>query len=194
MNNIDEAIHKFKNGKIGIFPTDTAFGIGCRMDDKDAVKKVFEIRNRPSEKAVLVLVSSIKMAEEYVEEIPYDVREKLLSKYWPGGLTVILKCRKDKVMPIVRSNGETLAIRLPDSRKLLEIIEKVGVPIIAPSANISGGKTPLTLDEVSKELQSRVDFVLSGSCTIKGVSTIVDCSKKPWEIVREGVVELADSL
>lgn len=189
-NDLESAIENFRKGKIGIFPTDTAFGIGCIMDSEDSVKKVFEIRNRSKEKAVLVLVSSIEMAQEYLEEIPKDVKDEILNKYWPGGVTVILKCQKDKVSEIVRSGGDTLAVRLPDHKGLVSIIEKVGVPVIAPSANISGGKTPVLLSEVSDILKEEVDFVLSGVCTIKGVSTIIDCSKKDWEILRQGVVKI----
>lgn len=184
---VEKAIKYLKNGKIGIFPTDTAFGIGCRMDDEEAVRRVYKIRNRPEEKALLVLVSSLQMAEEYVF-IGDEVREKLINKYWPGGLTLILRCNEEIVPGIVRAGGETLAVRMPGHEVLRNIIEKVGVPIVAPSANFSGYPTPLKLSEVDKKLQNMVDFVLSGVCTMKGVSTIIDCAKKPWITVRQGVL------
>lgn len=183
-------INNFKNGKVGIFPTDTAFGIGCRMDDEKAVKRVYKIRNRPKEKALLVLVSSIGMAEKYVF-IPEDVKTKLINKYWPGALTIILKCKEEKVLPIVRSNGETLAVRLPNHKILTNIIEKVGVPIVAPSANFSGEKTPTVSLDIDRKLKNMVDFAMSGMCTMNGVSTIIDCTKKPWKIVRQGVVGIS---
>ena len=180
-------VQYFKNGKVGIFPTDTAFGIGCRMDDERAVKRVYSIRNRPEEKALLVLVSSVEMAEEYVF-INDEERHELIEKYWPGGLTVILKCKKEKVLPIVRSNGETLAVRMPDHEVLRNIIKKVGVPIIAPSANFSGKQTPFKLSEIDEKLKAKVDFILPGMCTMKGVSTIIDATVLPWRIVRQGVL------
>jgi L-threonylcarbamoyladenylate synthase len=186
------AIKLLKEGKIGIFPTDTAFGIGCRMDKPTSIKKIYEIRKRPHEKALLALVSTVEMAEKYVY-INADVKEKLIKKYWPGGLTLILKCKKENVPEIVRAGKDTLAVRLPDNKKIVEIIEKVGVPIVAPSANFSGYKTPLKLSQVDKNLLPKVDFVLAGVCTMEGVSTIVDCTKDKWEIVRKGVIRISNS-
>lgn len=189
MNNFEEIVKGLKEGKIGIFPTDTAYGIGCRMDNASAVERVFAIRKRPLEKAVLVLVSSVEMAEQYVN-IPPEVRAKLVDAHWPGGLTIILNCDTDKVPAIVRSEGTTLAIRLPDHPALVKIIESLGVPLIAPSANFSTEKTPLSFEEVDENLKSQVDFVMTGVCTIKGVSTIVDATVNPWKIVRQGVVNV----
>lgn len=183
-------VNNFRKGKIGVFPTDTAYGIGCRIDDLRSVARVFKIRNRPKEKAVLILASNIEMARKYVEYIPKDVEQKLLAKYWPGGLTVIFRCKKDKVADIVRANGETIAIRIPDHSELKSIIEEINVPIIAPSANLSGEQTPLALNEVSQKITSKVDFVMGGSCTIRGVSTLIDVTKKPWQVIREGVVDV----
>ncbi len=191
MNNkdIENAIENLKAGKVGIFPTDTAYGIGCRMDDENAVKHVYKLRNRPEEKALLILVSSVEMAEKYVE-IPEEVRKKLIEKYWPGGLTIILNCKTEKVPGIVRANGETLAVRFPYHIDLQEVIDKLGVPIVAPSANFSGESTPVQLNRISPELISKVDFILPGMCTMEGVSTIVDTTVQPWKIMREGVVRI----
>ncbi len=185
-----DATKMFSEGKIGIFPTDTAYGIGCRMDDPKAVNKIYEFRNRPREKALLVLASTIEMASKYVL-MEDDVKNKL-QKYWPGGLTVILKCKKENVCENVRANGDTLAVRVPDNRELCEIIQEVGVPIVAPSANYSGQPTPLRFEDVDKNLAGKVDFVLKGMCTMEGVSTIVDATVVPWEIVRQGVVDISN--
>jgi len=181
----EQAVTLLKEGKIGVFPTDTAYGIGCRMDSKSAVKKVFEIRNRPEEKAMIVLVGSIKMAEEYAEFSP-EVKEKIIDNYWPGPLTIVLTCKKKKVPSIVRADGDTLALRFPDNTELLEIINQVGVPLIAPSANFSGEDTPFSSQEVDRELLKLVDFAIAGECTMKKVSTIIDCSSSKWSIIREG--------
>ena len=188
MNN-DDAIQNFTEGKVGIFPTDTAYGIGCRIDDAAAVERIYKIRSRPEEKALLALVSSVKMAKQYVE-ISHELEEKLIDKYWPGGLTIILNCNEEKIPSVVRANGSTLAVRWPDHKELCKIIEAVGVPIVAPSANLSGGETPLDLFEVDKALIDSVDFSISGVCTIRGVSTIIDTTVTPWKIIREGVVEI----
>lgn len=187
--NDDEIIKNFKDGKVGIFPTDTAFGMGCRIDEVSAIERIYKIRNRPEEKALLALVSSVEMAEQYIT-IPREVKVQLIEKYWPGGLTIILNCYQEKIPSIVRANGPTLAVRWPDHSKLCRIIELVGVPIVAPSANFSGEKTPHSLDEVDRTLLEAVDFTVSGMCTIKGVSTIIDATVTPWKIVRQGVVSV----
>lgn len=188
-DNIQDIAEKFKKGKIGIFPTDTAFGIGCRMDNSEAVKKIYAIRNRPAEKSLLVLVSSIKMAQEYVY-IDDEVHKKLIDNYWPGGLTIIFPSIKGKIIPAVNANGTTLAIRLPDNDFLREVIERVGVPIVAPSANFSGENTPFEISEIDPALIQKVDFVVDGMCTMKGVSTIIDVTKKPWKVIRKGIVDI----
>ncbi len=192
-NNIDDVVKKIKEGKIGIFPTDTAYGIGCRADNEEAVKKIYKIRNRPQEKALLILVSSVAMASEYAE-VGVDVKEKLIDRYWPGGLTIILPCKTEKIPPAVRAGGPTIAIRLPNNPMICEVIEKVGVPVVAPSANFSGDPTPLSLEEVNKELLKEVDFVLPGVCTMKGISTIIDTTVSPWKVEREGVIQLDETI
>ena len=186
---INKAVEVLNSGGIVIFPTDTAFGIGCRIDDEKAVKRVFEIKKRDYSKPLLALVDSMEMAREYVS-ILEGVKQKLLDKYWPGGLTVFLKCNLEKVPSVVRSGTESLAVRLPDHDEIRNIISQVGVPILATSANISGEKTPYLLSEVSNELISKVDFVLEGECTLKKQSTIIDCTANPWKIVRKGAVEV----
>jgi L-threonylcarbamoyladenylate synthase len=187
--NPDELVESLKNGKIAIFPTDTAYGIGCRIDNTESVRKLFEVRNRPENKPMLALVSNSEMAEQYLQPLSSEVRSTM-KKYWPGGLTLILYCNKVRVPSVVRANGETLAVRMPDHKIMRAVIEKVGVPILAPSANMSGGQTPFELSDVDSELLEKVDLVFDGECTLKGQSTIIDCSANQWKTVREGVVKL----
>lgn len=188
--NIQEAIKILKDGGIVIFPTDTAFGIGCRMDNEDAVRKLFKIRKRSRNKAVPVLAESIDMIREYVKGIPQDV-EKLMEKYWPGGITIILRCNRVKVPSLVRGGGENLGIRIPDNKIIKTIISKVGKPILAPSANFSGDKTPYRFEELDKKLVELADFVISGATNGERLaSTVLDCTVKPWKIIREGVVHI----
>ena len=191
MKNIEKAIKILKEGGIVIFPTDTAYGIGCRIDAVESVKKVFDIKKRDYSKALLALVDSMEMAKEYVS-IPKSIREKVLNVYWPGGLTVFLKCNLEKVPSIVRSGEESLAIRLPDHKDIRNIIKQVGVPILATSANFSGEPTPYSMSEVNKALISQVDFVLNGECTFRKQSTILDCTVEPWKIIRQGAIRISN--
>lgn len=188
--NSADAVEMFKKGKIGIFPTDTAYGVGCRIDNGISVRRLFKLRNRSENKPMLALVGSAEMAEEYVD-IPEEVLVEIIKKYWPGELTIVLPCKKNLVPELVRAGGDTLAIRMPNSDCFRSLITKVGVPILAPSANFPGDKTPFSLRDINSDFVSLVDFVLYGSSTIKKESTIIDCSKKPWKVLRRGAVDIS---
>lgn len=203
-----KAVEILKSGGVGIFPTDTAYGIGCRIDDEKAVKRLFKLRKRPETKATPVLVSDLEMAREYWQKTPDDVIEKLIKPYWPGALTIVLPCRSEKVPSLVRGGGETLGLRMPDNESLLTIIKEVGVPILGTSANFAGEKTPYKFEDLDPELVKLVDYVFSPVILSnseesfrdpsakpqddkKRASTVIDCSVRPWKILRQGAVDLS---
>ena len=190
MDGLAEAIDILTKGGIVIFPTDTAFGIGCRIDDVDAVKRLFTIRRRAETKAVPVLVSSLHMAERYVKEVPQTVIEKLITPYWPGALTIVLQSRAKKVPSLVRGGGDSIGLRVPDHWTALALINGVGVPLVGTSANFAGEATPYTFESLDEELKGLVDFVVPGECQTKKASTVIDCTVKPWKILRQGAVEI----
>ncbi|HZQ29767.1 MAG TPA: L-threonylcarbamoyladenylate synthase [Patescibacteria group bacterium] len=189
MNDLQTAIKILNDGGIIIFPTDTAFGIGCRIDKDETIKRLFNIRKRPVNQATPVLVSSIEMAKEYVEEIPNDV-QNLMKLYWPGALTIVLPCKTEKVPELVRGGGSTIGIRVPNHETTIELIKGVGVPILGPSANFHGEDTPYSVQQLNSELVKLVDFVLPGETKLKQASTVIDCSQNPWKILREGAVKI----
>lgn len=189
MSSLDKAIEVIREGGIVIFPTDTAFGIGCRMDDEKAVAKLFKIKKRPPTQAVPVLFDSLSRVEEYV--LPFDTNiKRLMKKYWPGGLTIVLACKVSKVPVLVRGGGKTLGVRIPNHSTAMQLIKGADVPILAPSANFHGGKTPYIFGELDKALIKLVDFVVEGETKGSLSSTVVDCSKRPWEIIRQGAILL----
>ncbi len=190
MGQIQQAIEILKNGGVGIFPTDTVYGVGCRLDDERALKRLFALRNRPEEKAVLAVVDSVEMAEKYVT-IPEEVRLQLIKKYWPGGLTIVLPCNREKVPEIARGGGMTLGVRQTSHPVLLELIKEIGVPLVAPSANFAGEPTPKTFEEVDKKLLDMVDFAINLPSGGNVASTVIDCSVTPWKILREGAVKVS---
>jgi L-threonylcarbamoyladenylate synthase len=190
-NKFNEAIEVFNKGGIVIFPTDTAIGIGCRIDDSKSIKRLFEIRKRPENKSLLVLVSSIEMAQKYLLPISQDVKEKLIKSYWPGPLTIVLKCNPEKVPFPVRDERNTLGVRFPDNKLLAGLIAGVGVPIVAPSANFTGEETPFKIEDLNPKLVKQVDYVLNEDIGLKkDVSTIIDCTVEPWKIIRKGAVKI----
>ncbi len=187
MNDIQSAIKILNQGGIVIFPTDTAFGIGCRMDKRQAIGRLFKLRKRPEFKATPVLVSGLEMAQDYVGPIQPEVREKLIKPYWPGALTIVLPCQEEKVPKLVRGGSDTLGVRMPNSAICLEIINGVEVPILGPSANFHGAPTPFRFQDLDRGLVKLVDFVVtSGECSLKQASTVIDCSVAPWKILRQG--------
>jgi len=187
---IEEAVRVLNQGGIIIFPTNTAFGIGCRLDNEEAIQKLFEVRKRPVSQATPILVCSVEMAKEYVLEIPETVIQALIKPFWPGALTVVLKANIDKVPPLVRGGGETVGVRMPNHQTILEVIKTVGVPVLGPSANFHGDNTPYEFKDLNPKLISLVDYVLTGECPVKKPSTVVDCAKSPWEILRQGAIEV----
>ncbi|MBI3385341.1 threonylcarbamoyl-AMP synthase [Candidatus Gottesmanbacteria bacterium] len=187
--NIEEAVKVIKQGGIVIFPTDTVWGIGCRIDLAPSIEKLYRLRKRPNEQAAPVLVSSKNQATEYFLALPKEV-EKLLDDYWPGGLTVVYKAQVDKIPSLIRGNSETIGLRMPNHKDLLYLISSVGVPILGPSANFHGEKTPVSFSDLDRELIKKVDFVLSGECTGNMASTVIDCTKTPWQVLRQGAVKV----
>jgi L-threonylcarbamoyladenylate synthase len=187
--NLPQAVRILNAGGIIIFPTDTAFGIGCRIDKFQTVDKLFKIRKRPADVAMPVLVGSIEMANKYFDK-PDDLVTKLMKKYWPGALTIVYSCKEKSIYPPIRAHKPTVGLRLPDNPTVIELIRSVEVPILGPSANFHGDATPFNIEDVSQELISKVDGVVGGVCTLKHVSTVVDCSVKPYKIIRQGAIKI----
>ena len=196
-----EAIKVLKQGGIVIFPTDTAFGIGCRIDNEKAVQRLFTIRKRPTTQATLVLVDTVRMAQGYLEPIFQEVIDKLIEPYWPGALTIVLPCKKEKVPSLVRGGENTIGVRIPNHPITRTLIREIGVPILGPSANFHGEQTPYEFEEIDTELIKLVDYLIpkelaspvfgEARSDIRLASTVIDCSEKPWKILREGAIQLS---
>lgn len=187
MSDLEKVIEILEKGGIVIFPTDTAFGIGCRIDREDSIKKLFALRKRPTTQATPVLVSSVEMAQKYLTPLSDNVRH-LMEQYWPGGLTVVYPCKTDLTPPLVRGGGMTLGVRMPDHPLTLKLIGAVGVPILGPSANFHGQPTPYPFSELDPELMKLVDYVLPGETKVQKASTVIDCSVTPFKVLRPGSV------
>jgi L-threonylcarbamoyladenylate synthase len=188
---IQKAIEILKTGGIVIYPTDTAFGIGCRIDDEKAIDRLFMIRKRPRTQATPILVASIDQALPYLHS-PSDIVRHFMETHWPGALTIITRCNIDKIYSPIRGGGNTVGIRMPDHSDILTVIAAVGVPILGPSANMHGEKTPFLFKDLDPVLVRQVDFVLAGICKKKAVSTVVDCSIEPYAVIRQGTVKLSN--
>ncbi|MBE6066344.1 MAG: threonylcarbamoyl-AMP synthase [Clostridium lundense] len=193
-NNLDrEAIKEagciLRNGGLVAFPTETVYGLGANALDDRAVKKIFEAKGRPQDNPLIVHIAEVSDIEGLVEEVP-EVAFKFIKRFWPGPLTVILP--KSAKIPSSTSAGlDSIGIRMPSNEVAREIIKASGVPIAAPSANISGRPSPTDLERCVEDLNGKVDCIIGGEKSNVGVeSTIIDCTIYPPCILRPGGVTL----
>ena len=186
-----QAITVLNQGGIVIFPTDTVWGIGCRIDRPASIDRLFTIRKRPLIQAAPVLVYSGKIALTYWNS-PSKIVDTLKKKYWPGALTIVSPCKKELVYTSVRGGGSTIGLRMPNHKKLLEVIAGSGGAILGPSANFHGEKTPVDFDDLDPELVKLVDYVLPGKSSSGLASTVVDCSEENPKILRQGAVFIVE--
>lgn len=193
MDIVQKATEILKHGGIVIFPTDTAFGVGCRIDDRQAVDRLFKLRKRPRTQATPVLVGSTEMALAYYLD-PQEIVRHLMKKFWPGALTIIAPCKKNVVYSPIRGNGKNIGLRMPNHATALGLIRGVSVPVLGPSANFHGLPTPYRYEDLDPELVKLVDGVVPGVCSVGMASTVVDCTTGHIQIVRQGAVMLKQFL
>lgn len=177
-----------KKGKIAVFKTDTVYGIGTNVFDEDACKRIYEIKGRPTYKPLSVLISDISMLKEMVGFIS-PAEQKLIDVFWPGPLTIKFK-KKENVLPdIISAGDEYVRVRLLKNGLAYNIIKTAGVPIVAPSANLSGSPTGTNIKDIINELGGKVDYILdSGNVNNDTTSTIVEVNNEKVIVIREGKI------
>ncbi|WP_127837045.1 L-threonylcarbamoyladenylate synthase [Clostridium prolinivorans] len=185
---LKEAGKVLRNGGLVAFPTETVYGLGANALDKEAVKKIFIAKGRPQDNPLIVHVADFNI-EHLVEDIP-KVAQKLINKFWPGPLTIILN--KSFIIPDETSAGlKSVGIRMPSNIIARELIREAGVPVAAPSANISGRPSPTEVSRCIEDLDGKVDFILGGGrCDVGLESTIIDCTVNPPCVLRPGGITL----
>lgn len=175
-------------GKIIAFPTDTVYGIGALIDDEEAIKKIYSLKERNSNKPLAVLAASIDDILPYVKEIRPDVKI-LMERYWPGALTIIFE-KSSKAPSVLTCGLDTIGFRIPNDETALEILRKVG-PIATTSINISGYQPLNDYHEIEKEFGDRIDFLYEKNVISSNVSsTVIDCTKKDIKILRQGEIKI----
>ena len=188
----DEGIRKsveiIENGGVIIFPTDTVYGIGCNPYDTNAVKKIYEIKSREKIKSLPVLASSIEIVKQI--SIIDEFTEKIIKKYWPGPLTLILKL-KDKNLKESLNLEDKIAVRIPDSVCTLKLLNKCNL-LVGTSANVSGDSSFTDPQECMKNVKNYDVFVDGGTITSKGESTIIEIENEKIHVIREGALKKED--
>lgn len=182
---VAKAAEILRGGGTVAFPTETVYGLGANALDENAVKRIFKAKGRPSDNPLIVHIASADSVSELAAEIPEKARI-LMDKFWSGPLTIILK-RKSCVPDVVTAGLDTVGIRMPSEPLARELIRLSGVPVAAPSANISGKPSPTTAAHVIDDMNGRADAILcGGNCGVGVESTVVDMSGEVPTILRPG--------
>lgn len=176
-----------KDGGLVLFPTETVYGIGANGLDEDSVKKIYIAKGRSSDNPLILHISDIEMLGKIAKEIS-DIEFKLMNAFWPGPFTIILN--KTDLVPLVVSGGlSTVGVRMPDNEIAKNLIKYAGVPIAAPSANISGRPSGTSVEDIYGELADKVDCIIDGGRTNIGVeSTVVRVINGVVHILRPGKI------
>jgi L-threonylcarbamoyladenylate synthase len=190
-HSISVASHLIRDGKLVAFPTETVYGLGANVYDTQAVKNIFRVKGRPADNPMIVHIWSIEQIGTLVQSIPM-MFFVLAERFFPGPLTVILK--KSVLVPdIVTAGLPTVAIRMPDHPIARQLLQHSSVPIVAPSANISGRPSPTSAEHVRDDMDGKIAAILDGGrCKIGVESTVLDITRRIPVILRPGGVSRED--
>lgn len=186
-----EAKRLINDGEVVGIPTETVYGLAANAFDEDAVRKIFIAKGRPSDNPLIVHIAKFEDLEPLVKEIPEKVKI-MAEHFWPAALTMIMK-KSDKVSDVVSGNLDTVAVRMPENDYARAIIESCGVPLAAPSANLSGSPSPTNAKYVYDDMNGRIPLIIDGgSCEIGVESTVISFAEDPPRLLRPGGVTLEE--
>lgn len=176
-----------KEGGIVVFPTETVYGIGVNGLDKNAIKRLYEVKKRLQNKPISLLVSNMEMINKVAKNIT-TLENELIKEFFPGPLTIILK-KRDIVPSILTANTDTIGVRMPDEEIALKLIEYANTPIATSSANISGETYKTDVDQIKKDFEGKIDFFIDGGKSKIGIaSTVVKVINEVPYILRQGSI------
>ena len=189
MDYIKEASEILRNGGLVAFPTETVYGLGGDATDKEASKKIYAAKGRPSDNPLIVHIAKFSQLEDISKDLPENAK-KLADAFWPGPLTMVVN--KNKVIPYETTGGlDTVAVRMPNNPVALALIEESGCMIAAPSANTSGRPSPTKASHVYEDLSGKIEAILDGGSVDIGLeSTIVDLTEDVVTILRPGYINM----
>lgn len=184
---IKEAAQDILNGELVIFPTETVYGIGANALNDDACKNIFKAKGRAGDNPLIVHVNNVDMIKQLVEE-PNEIEKKLIKSFCPGPFTLILKA-KNIIPKSVTAGLDTVGIRMPSNKIANKLIEYAGVPIAAPSANVSGRPSGTKIDDILKEFDGKVSTIIDDGMVDIGLeSTVVRVIDNKVRILRPGKI------
>lgn len=188
---IRNATSILKNGGVVAFPTETVYGLGADAANPEAVKRIFQMKERPADHPLIVHLANLSALDKWAINIP-TLAYRLAERFWPGPLTLILHKALD-VPYEVTGGQETVGIRIPNHPVAMKLIEAFGGGLAAPSANLFGRLSPTRADHVQNQLGGLVDMVLDGGACLVGLeSTIINLTSDTPQILRPGGVSLSE--
>ena len=184
---VEDGISILRQGGLVAFPTDTVYGLGASANLPQAVEKVYQVKQRPRDRALPLLLADISQ----ISEVAYPVSQvawRLAHAFLPGALTLVLP--KSKSVPdIITAGGKTVAVRVPAHPIPVALARGLGTPIVGTSANISGQPSPLTAGEVSIQFGNKMELIIDGGrCPGGRESTVVDVTGEVPVMLREGAI------
>lgn len=183
---IIEAAEKLKQNEVVGLPTETVYGLGGNAESDEAVRKIFAAKGRPADNPLIIHIAFFEQLSDFIESVPSHAR-KLMDAFWPGPLTLILNRKPGTLSELATAGLETVGVRMPNHPVALAVIQASGLPIAAPSANLSGLPSPTTAEHVYHDLQGRIAGIVDSGPTGVGVeSTVVDCTTEIPVILRPG--------
>jgi L-threonylcarbamoyladenylate synthase len=190
MIEIDQAVTLLKQGKNVGIPTETVYGLAGMVDNPQAIEGIFKIKERPFFDPLIMHVSSPEMAQKYTTQWS-AIAQKLAETFWPGPLTMVLP-KKDNVNPMITSGLESVGLRCPNHPLTLNVIEKLDIPLAAPSANKFKKTSPTTAQAVLEEFGDDFPVIDGGSCDIGIESTVVGVFDNEIQVYRPGKITVSD--
>lgn len=186
-----EAAAFIKRGGTVAFPTETVYGLGANAFDASAIAKIYAAKQRPNDNPLIAHVGNLSQIESLVSKITPTAR-KFIEAFFPAPLTLVLP-KSEKVPLTATANLETIGVRMPQNNLAREFLQACEIPVVAPSANLSGKPSPTVWQAVYEDLNGRIDCILKGAMTEIGLeSTVVDCTSEIPLILRSGAISLED--
>ncbi|MFC1932350.1 L-threonylcarbamoyladenylate synthase [Chloroflexota bacterium] len=184
---IEKGISILRQGGIVAFPTDTVYGLGASASIPQAIERVYEVKERPRNMALPLLLADVSQITEFAESVP-PIAWLLIYNLLPGALTLVLP-KSNSVSDIITAGGTTIAVRIPAHPVPVALAKGLGTPIIGTSANLSGRPSPLTADEVYSQLGDKIDLIIDGGrCPGDKESTVIDVTGENPVVLREGAI------
>lgn len=187
---VSKIVEELEKGNLVITSTDTIYGIMGDATKEETIKRIYEIKRRPLSKPLILLMDSYEMIKEYTKNITLE-EEILIKEFMPGLVTIILE-KNNKVNNLITSNTNYVAIRIPNNKDLLEIIKKLGKPVISTSANISEKNSITSIQDLEEDIKKDIDYIYDGGIQNGVSSTIVKFNNNKLTILRESI--LSDKL